>query len=267
MDLSPVSLPEVDRPVLTWAMCRNPMCPNFGKPYDPHAPRKRKNASGDSRYTYTHSDGRIQCRYCDQSFAPKSNQAVRPIVRYYLSLSLPFAACDTQTCPNYGRNVFEVYAKRGSRFPRYYTHQGNTNVLLTCRECKESVVLGEYYGLTRGDKEVNRTVDFIALCVQLGVKKRRTIHYGRMHSSAYTSRLHRIGARVQDYHAWRNAQMFDPESKVDFSQPARVYTDVMTATLRKRGDVDRYQHLKFIVSVLALKDTFSGVCATSIYVL
>ena len=98
MDYSAVDLPEVGRVGVSWVMCRNPMCPNFGIAYDPNNPFKRKNASGDIRYKDRKSEGRFECRYCAQSFSPKSNQAVRPVVRYYLSLSLPFATCPEQTC-------------------------------------------------------------------------------------------------------------------------------------------------------------------------
>ena len=254
MDYSAVDLPEVGRTGFSWIACRNPMCPNFGISYDPSAPLKRKNANGDIRYKDRKSEGRFECRYCAQSFSPKSNQAVRPLARYYLSLSLPFATCPEQTCPNYGRNAFEVYERTGTGRIRHYRRESASGLM--CRECERLVSLGEPYGLQRGSREVSRAVDFITLCVQLGVKMRRTLHYGRMDPNMYRDRLHRIGARVRDYSAWRNAGMFDPEAKIDFSQPARVYTDVMTASLRIKGDVERFRHLEFVVSVLALEQTF-----------
>ena len=43
---------------------------------------------------------------------------------------------------------------------------------------------------------------------------------------------------------------------MDFSQTARVYTDVAYATLRHKGDVRRYKNIPVIVSILALEKTY-----------
>ena len=88
------------------------------------------------------------------------------------------------------------------------------------------------------------------------MKKRRTVHFGKMSSGAYYRRLHRIGARIQDHHAWLNAGFLNPESKVDFSEMAKVYTDVADISLRRTGDVWRSRVLKVIVSVLAFKRSY-----------
>ena len=64
---------------VSWIMCRNAMCPNFGVPY---------------------------------------NRAVRPLARRCLSLSLPFADCPGPNCANHGMNLFEPWAAAGERLYR-----------------------------------------------------------------------------------------------------------------------------------------------------
>lgn len=251
--LAPVSLPEFNLPAISWAMCRNPMCVNFGIHFAPQEPMRPNAASyGDSRYRLIKASGRIRCQYCGQSHKPKSNEAIRVIARYYLSLSLPFATCSDPACSNYGVNVFEKYARWGSPYPRYYRKTREETAI--CRVCESTVTLGERRSVRRNAKTA-RSVRAIISSVQKGVKKRKTVHYERISSSAYYGQLHRIGARLRDYHAWLHARLLDSGSKVDFSEMAKVYTDVVDWTLRRQGDVHKYSHFKAIVSVLAFKRT------------
>ena len=195
----------------------------------------------------------MRCKYCGHSFKPKSNETIRTLARYYLSLSLPFATCSDANCPNYGINVFEKYARVGSPYPRHYRKQREDTAF--CRSCESNVTVGVSRALRRSPK-AKTAVRTILTNVQLGVKKRRTVHFAKMSSGAYYSRLHRIGARLQDFHSWLNVQLLDPRAKVDFSDMARVYTDVADITLRRMGDVTSFRFLKVIVSVLAIKKTY-----------
>lgn len=53
-----------------------------------------------------------------------------------------------------------------------------------------------------------------------------------------------------------NARLFMPRSGVDFTQMARVSTDVIAVPLRRTGEVHRSRNLRLIVSVLALERTY-----------
>ena len=107
-----VDLPEFGLSV-SWAMCRNPMCANFGIHFEGEIPEGRKQVSDDRYYVRLSKGlrgrtvGEMQCRYCGQSSRLASNEAIRPIARYFLSLSLPFADCPNTDCSNHGVNLFE----------------------------------------------------------------------------------------------------------------------------------------------------------------
>ena len=112
MRIEPVALPEFGLE-LNWAICRNPMCPAFGRDIDVDLPDGAKQRSS-RRYTlrtkWAHGELRtaeVQCKYCKLTWSLHSNLAVRAIARYYLSLSLPFADCSNEDCVNHGKNVFE----------------------------------------------------------------------------------------------------------------------------------------------------------------
>ena len=104
MRVDPVALPEFGMSV-NWAMCRNPMCANFGTDLDVEIPPGQTQASSD-RYVFKYGVARsgertgiMTCRYCGQSSQLASNHAIRPIARYFLSLSMPFADCPDESCP------------------------------------------------------------------------------------------------------------------------------------------------------------------------
>ena len=229
------------------------MCKNFGVPYEPHENGQHRTSRGDSRYYSLKSGRSLSCRYCGQSFTLRSNQAVRPIARYFLSLSLPFATCSNPSCRNYGINVFEHYARRGRPHQRHY-HRVRDHTA-KCRYCESAVNLGERFSLIRNNKteeRIRRTIDGSISAV----RKRKTVASAQLSSEAYYKALNRAGARLGDFHAWLNARLSYPSVAVDFSETARVYTDVLTTTLRRGGKVVRYRHLRYIVSVLAYERTF-----------
>ena len=117
------------------------------------------------------------------------------------------------------------------------------------------MTLGESLGLHEQDKGVRKKIKGVLETVLLGIRIRRAVWWYDMDEQSYYNRLLRIGARLQSYHAWLNAQLLNPNAKVDFSSIGRVYTDVVSLTLRLGGDVDRYRHLKVIISVLLANRT------------
>lgn len=86
-----------------WAMCRN-----FGIQYAGPAPAGAAEIN-DGRDTIDTIEGKFRCEYCGDTFALNSNSAIRVLARHFLSQSLPFAACDTPKCDNFGCNFFEHY--------------------------------------------------------------------------------------------------------------------------------------------------------------
>ena len=74
---SPVSLPEFGIKV-SWAMCRNPACPNFGLHYDGPGFASGKSVS-DERYRIGLKSGKFKCQFCGLNFTLKSNQSIRPL--------------------------------------------------------------------------------------------------------------------------------------------------------------------------------------------
>ena len=110
MRIEPAYLPEFGLDV-SWAMCRNPMCASFGIRFEGEIPGGRKQTADEHYYfrVVPAARGRpvgvLQCRYCGQSSRLASNQAIRPIAHYFLSLSLPFADCPNAQCQNHGVNL------------------------------------------------------------------------------------------------------------------------------------------------------------------
>lgn len=196
--------------------------------------------------------------HCKRSFTPKFNQALRPVLQHFLSLSLPFVACSTPDCRNFGKNVFEYY---GAPHRLYRERKGKHRVHdVVCRGCQKGLTLGKPLRL-RLREDTPGILDAILFAFLLGAKKRRTVHFAQMffpklNDRGYYRALCRIGDRLGDYHAWRNARLLDGKAPIDFTQTARVYTDVMEASLRRLGDVHRHRRVMIMVSVLALEKTY-----------
>ena len=251
-------------------MCRNPMCKNFGEPFEPGTSRKH-----GSRYKYSPANERFVCKYCKQASTARSNRAIRPIVRHFLSESIPFADCPKAWCDNHGVNVFENF-KRNSKSSPYRIHLKDAVFCRPCearKEDKKTVQLGERRSVGNPEVEIPgvraKAVPFIIMAFRLGARMRRAMFESQLDPDKYYTHLRRIGARLKDFHSWRTARLLDPDFLRNFSGVARIYTDVAVASLRRDSGVSTRKHrrLNIIISVLALNNTFSGVCATSIYVL
>lgn len=288
MPTDPLSLPEFDRP-FTWAMCRNAMCAHFGIPYTGGFPEPGKPATDDNHYRLE-PDGRLRCKRCKQSFELKSNRAVRPVARYFLGLSLPFADCPDPKCANHGNNVFEHYVNGKSRRRskrRYSIATGD--YVTTCITCQKRLSLGEPLGIRakpnekdeqRADEKIKENPELnkaevlreirqqkreaaksLEIIIEGVMDKRpvtETIRQRRgskqkISTSAYYRRLNRLGACLREYQSWCNARLLDPGLDIDRNQPVRVYTDVLQVSLSRLGTGSRFQFLNIIVSVLALE--------------
>ena len=274
MKVEPVALPEFGVDV-NWAMCRNPMCPQFGRDLAVEIPDGRAQAS-DQYHTFRtktlpkgHLVGEIECAFCGQSSRLPSNRALRPIARYFLSLSLPFADCPNERCRNHGINLFENWADTGSGSPRFYRRQWDDKTV-RCSACGTAFSLGTALSVPAGrelkahDTQELKGRQFKARQVK---KRWKEIIEGLVASRSVTDTferlgipmdsyyrdLQRIGRRLRDYHSWRNAGLLHPE-KARHKAPVGVYSDVMDISLRANREERRYVLLKVIVSVLLAED-------------
>ena len=277
--LAPVDMPEFGQPV-SWAMCRNPACRNFGIHYTGPAPENSGTVS-NVRYSYDANTGCFRCKYCGQSFTLKSNWSIAPFARYFLKISLPFKDCSNPDCDNHSYNVFEHYTAKGLISRRRYRRDGKYRML--CRKCNRRFNLGEALQLTGTNKKANSCASkkipdpgsesesghseadprgllkkSIRQIIE-GVKTVRgvtdTIEFTGMNTSTYYKRLFRISARLCDYHAWRNARLLH-KGFVLPDEPLRVYTDTLQVSLNRWGEADRYRLFDIVTSVVAVGDTY-----------
>ena len=279
--LAPVTLPEFGR-AFTWAACRNPMCEHFGVPYTGPLPAPGGAGAEDLRYRLeSNRAGVMSCKYCELLFHLGNNRAIRPIARYFLSLSLPFADCPAQDCPNHGVNVFEHYPADAGRGGGHYSRAGGDH-RVACKACRGQAYRGAdgagpfkfTLGTARRKGEVNKRLKQrlrqIIEDVLRGTNvtnrleglatlemRRRAWQGARpaINPDAYYNQLHALGQRLRDYTSWCMAHLLAPDTNIDWESPARVYTDVLKVSLQQLGDGPRYQYLNIIVSVLGLEKT------------
>lgn len=250
----PVFLPEYGQAV-SWAMCRNPACVNFGLPYGGPALSNQRVVS-DQRYRIVARGGRIECKDCRQSFTLKSNQAIRPLARYCLQLSLPFADCPNSSCSNHGINVFENYVTKGDAAAKRlaWPYRRLDEHRVGCRSCGARFRLGEPLHLAR-----NRAMRLTVRQLIQGVQAKRsisdTIDQTRMSTSSYYSRLKRASARLRDWHAWRNAKLLHERFR-RWEGPLRAYTDVIEVSLQRSAKASRHTLLSIVVTVVDLEGTY-----------
>ena len=263
--LSPVKLPEFGNIEVGWAMCLNPMCEQFGAFFGP----EDVPGSAVSRYrvvsgkTVKRKSVRLQCRGCGQAGTVYAGSSLRAVARHFLSLSLPFADCTNEECPNHGVNVFEHLGQRRSLEPtRYHVHGAHS---LICVECKQAgrefahFEIGVAPGLQRKNKKEAAKVRLSVSRIIASAREHLPVTTVRglfgIPVGTYYRRLFRIGARVRDYLAYRNAFLLSPEFSRKHREPVRVYTDVLNISLHQVGDVARSKLVKVIVSVVGLEKT------------
>lgn len=248
--ISPVELPEFGLTVNA-AMCRNPMCENFGVDMDVAIPARRKQAS-DGRYGFARrvdpageTVGAMKCRLCGMSAHLPANASIRPVARHFLGLSLPFADCPNADCPNHGVNVFEHWVETGARGRRRYRREREN--MVRCRSCGTTVGLGHALGARNSRQSKSRWANVLD-AVTLGLSVSTAYERDGIPFASYYAVLARIGARLGDYHAYRNARLL--RKAAERRTPFRIYTDVIQVTLQGFGDVKRrHALLDVIVSV------------------
>ena len=291
MRIESVDLPEFGLSV-NWAMCRNPMCANFGIHFEGDLPEGRKQVSDDHYVVRLSSGargrtvGEIQCRYCGQSSRLASNRAIRPIARHFLSLSLPFADCSNAECQNHGINVFEHWTGKGSGLPRHYRRAGDHKA--RCSACKRVFALGTpldvanpaaHEAKKNRDEAAQRLADKKARHVARetrayfktvieGVRTNRsltnTIEFTEMDVDrgsdetvdvvipGYYRTLKRIGDRLRDHHAYRNARLLRADI-ANRDEPIGLFTDVLDISL-KAFRADRRHALLKVIATTAIVD-------------
>ena len=259
MRIVPEALPEIGCE-LNWAMCRNPMCGNFGVGFVGDVPDGGGTAS-DARYTVRVSvdpPGRvtaeITCRACGQRSRLGSNRAIRPIVRHFLSLSLPFSDCPNDRCENHGVNVFEHWPEAGEGQSPY---RATTEHTARCNRCRtDEAPRGPSVVLGTPRKAANRPESLIRWQAILdGLQTRRSVAHttdtlGISHT-AYHRHLDRLGARLRDYHAFRNAQFMHPDT-ANPEKPVSLHTGVMQVSARANARLYSGCTLPVVVTVASV---------------
>ena len=240
-------------------MCRNAMCPNFGIPFEGYIPKGRKRTSDDRcqiRVTpgaHGRPVGETRCRYCGQSSRLASNKAVRPIARYFLSLSLPFADCPNTECQNHGVNLFETWDEdaRVRPYRRTGEHTARCNRCET--ETASSIVLGTARKAVDHPKTQQRWRGIID-ALRAGRSVADTTEYLGISNTTYHRHLARIGARLGDYHAFKNARLLHPDI-ANSAQPVSLYTGVMAVGPRRNRWLPPSGPLPVIVTVASVIGT------------
>lgn len=258
MRIESVDLPEFGLDV-NWAMCRNPMCADFGIAFEGEIPEGRKQAS-TNRYTlrvtlnaHGHPAAVLACRGCGQRVRLASNRAVRLIARYFLSLSLPYADCSDTDCKNHGVNVFEHWAPPDDG-RRPYRPVGTHTV--RCNRCGTnsgtdanvpSILLGTPRRAVDRPATRDRWRDMPDALHRGRSGADITDSLGISHATCHRY-LARLGARLGDYHAFRNARLLRPDTP-NRDRPVWAHTGVMRIDARLSRWPDCARPLPVIVTV------------------
>ena len=285
MRIETAHLPEFGLDV-SWAMCRNPMCANFGVYFEGTIPKDRKQTSDDRYYVRLIPGGRdrlvgvIECRYCGQSSRLASNKAIRPIARYFLSLSLPFADCPNTECQNHGVNLFERWD--GHRPARERPYRRVDDHKARCRACGKSFWFGAPLGVMtkppkekratgkgaeapHGEKAKIREVRALWSSILDGVRTKRSVSdtiesEEGLPIANYYPYLENMGLRLHDYHCYRNARLLRADI-ANRDTAIRLYTDILEASLKADRSDRRHALLPFIVTTAIVKRTVYVVAA------
>ena len=249
---------------VNWAMCRNPMCPNFGIPFEGDIPK-------ELRWTPLNCDeiqvtpggrgrpaGKIICWYCDQVSRLASNKAVRPIARYFLSLSLPFADCPNAECQNHGVNLYETWDEDARVRPYRRTGEHTAR----CNRCgtqprspggSPSIVLGTARKAADQPKTQQRWRGILD-ALQAGRSIADATEYLGISDTTCRRHLARLGARLGDYLAFRNARLLHPDIP-NSERPISLYTGVMEVGPQRNRWLHPSGPLPVIVTVVSVGAT------------
>ena len=247
---------------ISWAMCTNPMCVNFGCLYG------SEDGPGDDQARYkVESSGKtctLHCRVCGQQHELHAPASIGPLARRFLGQCLPFATCPKESCINHGVNIFENYGKVGGARKGLYRNIGSHRV--RCQTCRTSFVLGHALKLadTRGNRKF---LKMLILALQIGASTTQALaltaketkvkgdesRFKRRTGKYYRS-LASVSAVLRDYHAYRNAFLLSPEFRARQTGPAKIYTDVLDVSLDRVGEGPQFKSLKVIVSAVNLRE-------------
>ena len=247
MSLRPVLLHEFDDLRISWAMCRNPMCKQFGVFYDDVNTNLGGRNGEDTHYILDTKRWRLKCRYCRQSTQMISNEAIRPVARYFLSQSLPFADCPSQGCDNHGKNLFEHFVPKISSPKRVYRRVDDN--VAKCQLCGIEFSFGQALHISR-DNNTNRKLRDVIISNIKSESVTDAIESSEMSVGAYYRALDRVSARLRDKQSHLNASLLK-EKWSRQTEPLRVYTDTLQITLQEtRRKKERHKILNVIVSVV-----------------
>ncbi len=264
MRIEAVYLPEFELAV-SLAMCRNPQCVNFGVRFEGELGEGQKQVYGQ-RYaieigTGPHgvAFGTIRCRKCGQVSELTSNRAVRPVSRYFLGLSLPFADCPNETCVNHGMNLFEHWQVVESDPPiRYRREREQGARCVPCAEAADSAASQRPAPIALGTARRTSYSPATRLrwaAILDSLRSRRpgagTVDLMGISAASYYGSLRRIAARLRDYQAFRNSQFWNPDLPRR-GEPAALYTDVVEIPCGAPDGRRAGMILRVIVSAVAL---------------
>ena len=282
VDFDPVHLPEFGLEV-SWVMCRNPLCENFGKLFRGSIPEEYRQVTDENYVVSIVSSsktdnlpyGQMKCQRCLQTSKLHSNRAIRAVARYYLSQSLPFADCSNPDCPNHGLNVFEHWTAAGKGRKRPYRRQSGKHQVC-CVPCKEKhdrltreakrsarmagespyITLGE----ARGWKEDDRLTKGRWKEIINGVRTRRSVNdsyeiIDGITMGGYYAQLKAIGARLRDYQSFRNARLLRRDPHLRHDRTIRTYTDVLIISLKAFEEDQHFQHLRYVITAVPVHGT------------
>lgn len=278
-ELAPIVLPELGGLRVSFAMCVNRMCPHFGLHY---GTEEGSDGSSDSRYEIGDrtQDGvpgkKLVCRYCGIERNLHAARSIRPIIRHFLSESLPFADCRREDCENHGLNAYGCMpaespgrGRRKERSPyrakkEFYLHC-NGRRRSTGKPCGASVKLGSPQPRGGRNSKTAEEKELALHLIRLGLSSTHANGFD-ITADSFQRSVSNFGARFRDYHAYRNAFLLKPRECGQEDSTAVVVTDVLKVSLKRYGiGVARTQILNVIVSVLKLEDTWFVLAAHPYY--
>ena len=171
-------------------------------------------------------------------------------------MSLPYADCPNEECINHGVNAFEHWEQMADRTLTYRKKRDHT---ATCRQCQSPVNLGTARGI-----EKTRQNKALWKAILEGARTQRpvtdTIELTRIGTGNYYRYLDRMGARLRDYHAYRNARLLHPDV-LRRAKPIALYTDVLDISLKAFREDRRHTFLKVILTAAPVGETIYVVAA------
>ena len=268
--IRPVTYPELGGVEVGWAMCRNRMCRNFGVFYGTQTDTDGNDTCYNLEKNKYDETVAITCRWCGLKSKLYAPDSLRPILRHFLSITLPFAACPNSACPNYGVNAFPSTTtglQRDRQNPIAPCVPRNSAARIARRPPNEKAEIcftWELDGISIRRGRGNRSRDVLDnVWKGHGVTEAKK---DEMSPATYYRKLYRVGDRLRDYNSYLNLDLLKPGSCGQEGSDAFVQTDVIKASLKRLGDQPaRSQILNIIVSVLRMEKTFFVLAAHPYY--